>query len=240
MTTSAITNAVLLAAGLGERLRPLTLTLPKPLLPLNGTTAIDEALHFLRRGGIEHVVVNLHHLGDKIKAHVGGGQRYRLTIRYSEEPTILGTGGGIKQAAARFGNTTFVVLNGVVLIDCDVRTVIAHHFKMGADATMVLRAHERNDRFTSVAVDAHGWITDFGGTGHHFYTGLQIVGPTLYQQLPPAGKKSCLIENGCRPLLAAGGRIAAFIHDGYWNKVETSERYEQIKKDITAGKIVLR
>ena len=96
--TTAIDQAMLLAAGLGTRLRPLTLTTPKPLLPLDGCTLIDHQLRYLASAGIGRVAINLHHLGEKIRAHAGDGSRYGLSIHYSEEPEILGTGGGVKRA----------------------------------------------------------------------------------------------------------------------------------------------
>ena len=94
-------KAMILAAGLGTRLRPLTNTIPKPLLPIAGTPSSFGTSCFLKRHGIQDVVINLHHLGPMIEQAVGNGSKYGLRIYYSHEPVILGTGGAIKQAECR-------------------------------------------------------------------------------------------------------------------------------------------
>jgi NDP-sugar pyrophosphorylase family protein len=103
-------KAMILAAGLGTRLRPLTNTIPKPLLPIAGTPLIVWNLLLLKRYGFHDVVINLHHLGPMIEQAVGNGSRYGLRIIYSREPTILGTGGGLKQAEPNFSGESVLVL----------------------------------------------------------------------------------------------------------------------------------
>jgi NDP-sugar pyrophosphorylase family protein len=103
-------KAMILAAGLGTRLRPLTNTIPKPLLPVGGTPLIVWNLLLLRRHGIREVIVNLHHLGHLIRKELGDGSTWGMRISYSEEPTLLGTGGGLKQAEAFFAGEPFLVM----------------------------------------------------------------------------------------------------------------------------------
>ncbi len=232
--TRPITTAMVLAAGLGTRLRPLTNTTPKPLLPLNGTTILEHQLAYLRRGGVEEVVLNLHHLGEQIRARIGDGSAHGLSIRYSEEPTILGTGGGIKQAMAD-AMEPFFVLNGDALIDADVKTLAARHRKSNAAATMVVKALVGNDH-TPVAVSDAERVVGFG-EGNHYYTGLQVVGPALLAALPPAGEASCLIRDGYRTLLQEKTAVAAFVHEGYALDVGTLERYEEARCDVAAGRL---
>ena len=107
-------KAMILAAGLGTRLRPLTNTIPKPLLPIAGTPLIVWNLLLLKRYGFHDVVINLHHLGPMIEQAVGNGSRYGLRIIYSREPAILGTGGGLKQAELYFSGESVLVLHGYV------------------------------------------------------------------------------------------------------------------------------
>src|SRR4026207_1222881 len=95
-------KAMILAAGLGTRLRPLTHVIPKPLLPIAGTPLIVWNLLLLKRHGFHDVVINLHHLGPMIEQALGNGSKYGLRIYYLREPGIFGTGGGLKQAGARF------------------------------------------------------------------------------------------------------------------------------------------
>src|SRR5579883_2046619 len=110
-------RAIILAAGLGTRLRPLTNNLPKPLLPIAGAPLIVWNLLLLRRHGVTEVIVNLHHLGHLIEQELGDGSRFGMTLAYSHEPVILGTGGGIKQAEPFFKGEPFLVLNGDTLLE---------------------------------------------------------------------------------------------------------------------------
>lgn len=229
-----LTRAVLLAAGLGTRLRPLTYTIPKPLLPLDGTPVIDHQLGYLASQGIPEVIINLHHLGDKIRQHVGDGSRFGLKVGYSEEPTILGTGGGIKKASMNFNRETFLVLNSDTLIDADLGAIMKFHLGSKAEATMVLRRLIDSDDYTPVTLNDDGFVAGFG-KGQHFFAGLQIVGSKLLDMLPPAGQPACIIEHGYQPLLAQGGKVAAYIHRSYFNDIGTLERYEKAKSDVEMG-----
>lgn len=236
--TRSIDTAMLLAAGLGTRLRPLTLTTPKPLLPLNGAPLIDHQLRYLKQAGIRRAVINLHHLGEKIRAHVGDGNRFGLSVLYSEEPEILGTGGGIKKAGEILGREPFLALNADALINADLSSVIRYHLEHRAAATMVVQALPPGGDYTPVDVDESGFVRGFG-TGRYYYTGLQILGEEMLSNLPPSGEDACLIADGYRKLLAGGLAIIAFVHEGYVNDLGTLERYEQSKRDIAAGKFRL-
>ena len=214
---------MLLAAGLGTRLRPLTDTVPKPMLPVRGRPLIAYALDALARGGIREVMINLHHLPEQIRAHVGDGSPYGLHAQYSVEPTILGTGGGLKQCADFFGRAPFVVINADTLIDIDIAAVAAYHVTRGGPATLVVRKLSKGESYTPVALAPDGWVTGFG-KGEHYYTGITIGTAPLLDILP-ANHPACLIQEGIKPLLARGERIAAFLHEGTWNDVGTPERY---------------
>ncbi|MBI4211932.1 MAG: nucleotidyltransferase family protein [Deltaproteobacteria bacterium] len=233
-----IRKAMLLAAGFGTRLKPLTDTTPKPLLPLDGHRLIDYPLTFLKRSGIENIMINLHHLGSQIREYVGDGKRYELTVHYSEEAQILGTGGGIKKAGVFFGNDPFIVMNSDSLMEGNVQVIIDHHDSSQADATLVVRRLSPGDPYNSVARDEQGFVLGFGN-GDVFYTGLMVMGPKLLKILPPADRPSCLVKDGFLPLLKAGGRITTFLHEGYWNDVGTPERYEQAKRDVAEGNLRL-
>lgn len=229
-----VNRAMILAAGLGTRLRPLTLKTPKPLLPLNDITLIDHQLRYLAKSNITSVAINLHHLGEKIRNHVGHGASYGLEIFYSEEPEILGTGGGIKGAARFFGRNPFIVLNADTLIAADISALIKTHFSSGAQATMAVKRLVDDADFTPIDVDEKGFIKEFG-SGLYFYTGLQILSPDIFDVLPPAGTSACLIQDGYVKLMERGGRIKAFEYDGYLNDLGTPERYEAAKTAISQG-----
>lgn len=233
-----IDQAMLLAAGLGTRLRPLTLTTPKPLLPIDGCTLIDHQLHYLAAAGIERVAINLHHLGEQIRRHVGDGRRYGLTVQYSEEPEILGTGGGVKRAAPFFEGRPFIVLNADALIDADLRTLMEAHQESCEAATLVLKTLGNGDAYTPVSVDPLGCIANLG-SGSHFFTGLSVIGPQVVAALPVADAVSCLIRDGIVPLMRAGVRVRAFLHEGYFNDLGTPERYQQARADVASGKFCI-
>lgn len=231
---TTIERAMILAAGLGTRLRPITLKTPKPLLSLDGTVLIDHQLRYLARSGMKAVAINLHHLGDRIKEHVGDGSRYGLEINFSEEEEILGTGGGVKKAARFFGRKPFVVLNSDALIDADIGELIKAHMESGVQATMVVKRLLDGDGYTPLDVGEDKIIRDFG-SGNYFFTGLQVLGPEIFDTLPPSGTQACLIGDGYKRMLERGGRIGAFLYDGYFNDMGTPERYEQAKVDVAKG-----
>lgn len=225
---------MVLAAGLGTRLRPLTNKIPKPLLPLDSQKLIDYPLAYLAKNEIQEVMINLHHLGDLIREYVGDGRRYNLKISYSFEPEILGTGGGIKNTESFFDGKPFVCINSDSLLNADFEALLEKHFEARASATMVVKKRGPKDPYEGVEVEG-GFVKKIGRKGEYFYTGLQIIGPDLLKKLPPAGTASCLIKDGYQKLLADGKKVAAFIYDGYFNDLGTPERYERARKDVESG-----
>ncbi len=135
-------KAMILAAGEGQRLRPLTLTVPKVLVPLDGIPLINYHLQWLKKHSIFDVVINLHYLGFKIEDYLGDGSRFGVRIVYSREEYLLGTAGGVKRVADLF-DTTFVVLYGDVLTNLNLSKMIEFHKEKGAIATLVL--HKLNN-----------------------------------------------------------------------------------------------
>lgn len=230
-----ITKAMVLAAGFGTRLHPLTYKTPKPLLPLQKSHLIDYPLKLLEQGGITQVVINLHHLGDQIRDYIGNGSRYGFKVAFSiEEPNILGTGGGIRNVQEFMEDDPFVVINGDTLIEADLKELIDRHNKSGAAATMALMKIREGDSYQPVTIDGDGFVTGFG-KGENFYVGLQIVTKEFLDTLPPTGKESCLVEDGYKPFIEGGGKVAAYIYEGYFNDVGTPERYEKAQNDCLNG-----
>jgi len=234
MTVQPIDRAMILAAGFGTRLRPITLKTPKPMLPLDGAVLIDHQLAYLAASGMKHVAINLHHLGDRIRNHVGSGKQFGMEINFSDEPEILGTGGGIKKAARFFGRKPFVALNADALIACDIGELVRAHMESGAEATMVVKRAEEGADYTPVDVADESTVRGFG-EGEFFYCGLQVLGPEIFDTLPPSGRPSCLIDDGYRRLIERGGKVGAFVYEGYFNDMGTPERYEQAKVDVSNG-----
>lgn len=235
----------MLAAGLGTRLRPLTNTIPKPLLPLAGTPLIVWNLLLLKRHGFTDVVINLHHLGPMIEQALGNGARYGMRITYSQEPVILGTGGGIKQAEPYFSGEPVLVLNGDTLVELDLSALAAFHQERRAAATLVLREDPEAAKWGLVEVGTEDQIiritgrglTDQKPTRLRMFAGIHILTTRLLREVPK-GVASTIID----PYVAAiqrGEAVLGYDCTGYWSDVGTPERYAQAEHDASRGLITL-
>ncbi len=238
-------KAMILAAGLGTRLRPLTNTIPKPLLPVGGTPLIVWNLFLLKRHGFQDVVINLHHLGPMIEQTLGNGSKFGLRIIYSREPLILGTGGGIKQAELYFSGEPVLVLNGDTLVEMDLGALYAFHRAHRAVATLVLREDPEAARWGLVEVGAEHRIVRITGKGlphagptvPRMFAGIHILSPRLLRDVP-RGTASSIID----PYVTAitrGEPVVGYDLKGYWSDVGTAERYAQAEQDARAGLIRL-
>jgi NDP-sugar pyrophosphorylase family protein len=222
-------RAMILAAGKGTRLRPLTETIPKPLVDVCGRPMIAFALELLREAGIRDVVINLHHLGHLIRAALGDGSQYGVRINYSEEDPILDTGGGIEAARRFLHDGTFVIVNADVAIDLRLRDVIDFHRRHGAVATLVLRADPQAERKDDIGIDAAQRIRRFLGQPYdgvspcigerYFFGSVHVVEPRLFDYMQP-GVYSITRDVYPR-LLAAGEPILGYVHQGYWRVLDT-------------------
>ncbi|MDO8493813.1 MAG: NDP-sugar synthase [Deltaproteobacteria bacterium] len=225
-----IRKAMLFSAGFGERLRPLTLKTPKPLLPVGDRPLIDYALAYLKRFGIEEVIVNLHHLGELFEKHCGNGRRYGLKIIYTKEKVLLGTGGGLKNAEEHFKNEeAFFTLNSAALTNCDLDALTTFHQEQSAAVTLVVRPWQEG--YTRVCVEGRQYKKV--GKGNHLFTGLMVMTPAIFSELEL--RDTNLITEGVDLLQQKGTTIAAFEHDGYWRKIENSKDYEAVQQEWASG-----
>jgi NDP-sugar pyrophosphorylase family protein len=230
-------RAMILAAGKGTRLRPLTDTVPKPLIEVAGRPMISFALDRIREAGIHDVVINLHHLGAQIRERLADGADFGVRITYSEEDPILDTGGGIAAAQKFLGTDPFVVLNADTVIDLRLRDAIAFHQQCGAMATMVLRNDANLARYGIIEIDSTQRIRRFLGHGSRpptaiplrpfMYAGIQLFEPRIFKYLPE-GVYSITRDVYPR-LLQAGEPLFGYVFDGYWRVLDTPE-------DLAAGR----
>ncbi|MDH3503286.1 MAG: NDP-sugar synthase [Nitrospirota bacterium] len=237
---------MILAAGLGTRLRPLTNTIPKPLLSVGGTPLIVWNLLLLRACGIRDVIINLHYLGNVIEEAIGDGSRWNMQVRYSPEPTLLGTGGGLKAAEWFFEQQPFLVMNGDTLIELDVKALIEFHQTHGGVATLVLRDDPQAAQWGAVESDAHNRILRINGRGmrqadltgplvERMFAGVHILHPSLLHDAPTETPFS--IIDSYTNELARGSKIFGFLHAAYWSDIGTVARYAQAQADAEAGVI---
>ncbi len=241
-------KAMILAAGLGTRLRPLTDSMPKPLLPVGGTPLIVWNLLMLRAGGIREVMINLHYLGSMIEEALGDGSRWDMRIRYSHEPELLGTGGGLKTAEWFFDGQPFFVMNGDTLIDLDLTSLLDFHHTHGGVATLVLRDDLQAARWGAVECDEQDHILRINGQGvpedaakpamtSRIFAGAHILHPSIMDDAQ-AGTFFSIIDSYTRAL-TEGSRMFGFVHAGYWSDIGTVQRYGQAKSDVDAGLLTL-
>ncbi|MCP4903658.1 MAG: NTP transferase domain-containing protein [bacterium] len=156
-------RAMILAAGLGSRLRPLTNYRAKPALPVQGRPVVSLLLELLAHNGVDQVLINLHHLPETIRDAVAGDHPEGMTIRWSEEPRPLGTGGGIRRAAGFLsGSDDCIVMAGDMLLDVDLSRLLALHRRSGRDVTLILREDSRGRDFGTIGIDARGLLTRIG------------------------------------------------------------------------------
>ena len=241
-------KAMILAAGLGTRLRPLTATIPKPLLPVGGMPLILWNLLLLRAHGLCDVIINLHYLGHLIEEAIGDGSRWDMQVRYSYEPTLLGTGGGLKAAEWFFEKQPFLVINGDTLIELDVQALITFHRTHGGVATLVLRDDPHPAQWGAVESDSQNRIRRINGRGmsqghstgsliERMFAGVHILHPSVLQDAPP-GSSFSIIDSYTNEL-ARDSRMFGFIHTAYWSDIGTVERYAHAQADAEAGLISL-
>jgi NDP-sugar pyrophosphorylase family protein len=154
-------RAMILAAGYGTRLWPLTIDRAKPAIPFLNRPLVGYVAEYLARYGYDEVAVNLHHQSDSIRAALGDGSRFGVRLHYVEEPEILGTSGALDNAREFLEGDTFVVINGKLATDIDLNKALDTHHRTGALATLILRPNVRRERFSTVQT-ANGHVLGFG------------------------------------------------------------------------------
>jgi mannose-1-phosphate guanylyltransferase len=238
MAPSPLT-AVILAAGLGTRLRPLSNKVPKPLFPILNRPLLGLILAQLSAAGFQKVAINTHHRADDINAFLASQQPPDLEIFISFEPDILGTGGGIRKLAGFLGEAPFLVINGDIVTDLDFGAVFSGH-RQDALATMVLHDYPR---FNTVWLDDAGHVAAFGPPPPQAqppsplaFTGIQVVSPRIFKLIPPGFFVD--IINTYRQAIARGDTVAAAIrHDFTWQDIGTPQDYLEVHRRLLAKEL---
>jgi NDP-sugar pyrophosphorylase family protein len=202
---------MVLAAGLGTRMRPLTLLAAKPVLPVLNRPLLHWTLERLARDGVRDVIVNTHHRPASVRRALGDGRAFGLRLTYAHERRILGTGGGPRAVRAFFGREPFLLVNGDVLFDFDLAAIVAHHRASGASVTLVLKEHEEVKAYGGVITRGDGSILSIAGLPRPvpgkgaLFTGVHVLDPALLERLPPGPSDS--VRDLYAPLLAEGARL---------------------------------
>jgi mannose-1-phosphate guanylyltransferase len=238
-------KAVLLIGGLGTRLRPLTLTTPKPLLPIAGQPFLAYQLDFLKRHGIIDIVLCTAYKAEDFRQTMGDGSRYGVHITYVHEQTALGTGGAIKNAEPYIDGPT-LICNGDILMTLDLTELIRFHRDRKALATVSLTEVADPSAFGVVELAPDGRIQRFlekpppgTTTSKLINAGTYVFEKEIFSRIPAGEVYSA--ERGLFPgLLADGKPLFGKALSGYWLDVGTIEKYEQAQRDVADGRYPYR
>jgi NDP-sugar pyrophosphorylase family protein len=220
-------KSMILAAGFGTRFRPLTYTLPKPMVPLLNKPLIAWAVDSLLAGGVQDIVVNLHHLPEPLQAYLEDAYAGRATFEFSFEEEILGTGGGVRRVRLLLeGEDDFFLVNGDTVQFPPWDALREARQSRDSLAAITLRHPPAHDRFTAVYYDG-GLVTGFGqGTGEPLmFSGSHLISSRVFRYLPDK-EFSGIVDEVYQPLLdAAKETIAGVVDDGLWFDIGTPQRY---------------
>lgn len=244
-------KAMILAAGFGTRLFPLTIDRTKPAIPFLGKPLVGYVAEYLAQFGLNEIVVNLHHQPESVKDALGDGSDFGVHIDYTvETPNILGTAGALDNAREYLGDSTFLIVNGKIITDIDIGAALETHRKTGAIATMVLKQNLKREKFTIVNTD-DGFVTGFGDDAQPvseaelrdtesaissplMFTGIQILEPRVFEYIPH-GVYSDIVPSFYSPALKNSEKIAAHVTDANWFELSTIPRYLDISLAMMKG-----
>ncbi|HYP29125.1 MAG TPA: NDP-sugar synthase [Blastocatellia bacterium] len=224
-------KAMILAAGFGTRLWPLTEDRTKPAIPFLNRPLICYSVEYLASFGIRDIIINLHHQPDSVRHALGDGSRLGVRIQYSLEDEILGTSGAMDKVRDSLMGEDFVVINGKIVTDIDLGAAIRTHREQEAIATLVLRENAAGERFSIVEVDERGRIKRFAGfpTAESvapllMFTGVQVLSPRVFDFIP-RNRFSHSTVDVYPKAIEAGETVMAHVDSGYWYEMSTLDRY---------------
>jgi mannose-1-phosphate guanylyltransferase len=231
-------KAMILAAGLGTRLRPLTLERPKALMHVGNRPMIDRVIDYLKRFNADALIVNAHHHQEQLVAHLDKGRPFGLNIRVKVEPEILGTGGGIKNTEGFWDDKPFVVINGDILTDIDLARAYEEHQRAGSLVTLIL--HDCAP-FNQILINERHDVIDIAPKacpGRCAFTGIHIIEPEILSRIPK--DRFYNIIDCYQKLIREGSPIRAYIaEDHYWRDVGTIESYLLANKEVLKENTIL-
>jgi NDP-sugar pyrophosphorylase family protein len=231
--------ALVLAAGLATRLRPLSWMIAKAALPVAGEPLIVRVLRWLASHGISEAVVNLHHRPETITAVTGDGSRFGVRVRYSWEQPLLGSGGGPARAFSLVDDDELLVVNGDTLTDLDVGAVYAAHRASGALVTLGLIENPRPEKYGGVQLYPHGAVARFTPRGHRptgwHFVGVQIVRRAVFDEVPSDAPSESVGQIYPRLMADRPGSVRGWIGRGTFEDIGTPSGYLETCLRLSAG-----
>jgi mannose-1-phosphate guanylyltransferase/mannose-1-phosphate guanylyltransferase/phosphomannomutase len=247
---------MILAAGLGTRLRPITYEIPKPMVPVLGTPVMAHIVELLRRHGFVEVIANLHHFPDAVRDHFGDGSDHGIELSYSYEEALLGTAGGVRNVAGFFGDESFLVISGDALTDIDLSAMRQAHESHDGIATLATRPVDDTSRYGVVVAGSDGRVQGFQekpdpaeALSDLCNCGIYMFRPEIFDHFPPEEALSKIAEPDSPPGFAdwamdvfpelLDGDVPFFVHrfERYWNDVGSLDEYRQSNFDALAGAV---
>ncbi len=238
-------KAFVMAAGLGTRLRPLTYSVPKPLVPIANIPVIGYLIQNLKKNGINEIIVNLHYRPDLIKFYLGNGSKWGLKIHYSYEEKLLGTAGGVK-LKQNFFKKTFIVTSGDGLTDIDLKKAVEYHKEKKAIATVVLKPIDMHLEYGVVEVDSNNRIKNFYEKPsldkiftNLVNTGIYVFEPEVFKFIP----ENKFYDFGSQllpKLVKQNLPVYGYITKEYWCDVGNLSEYRKANHDCMDGKISIK
>ena len=231
-------KAMILAAGLGTRLRPLTDGKPKALVPVANQPVLSRVVEYLKRHGVTEIIVNAHHHCEQIVDFVDQGRPFGIPMEVRIEKEILGTGGGIRNTLDFWNHEAFVVINSDILTDIDLGQAVEAHKRSGDIVTLVLHKYEP---FNQIALREGNKIRTIGRHAHpgcFAFTGIHIMEPPLLRHIP--GNQYFDMIQCYRQLLQAGTPINGFLSEGHkWWDIGSLESYRSANKEAARSEVMV-
>ncbi len=228
---------MILAAGEGRRMRPLTDNTPKPLLEVGGKSLIQHQIERLKAAGIEDMLINLAYLGEQIEAYLGDGSALGVNLTYSTEPYPLETGGAISKAMDYLGASSFILANADVWSDFDYSNLLSQPLvSSNSLARLVMVRNPGFHKTGDFALDRDGLLRLAGeGTdgGAYTYSGMALMSPALISEYPERREKFPLREVFDRAINR--GQIEGVVHSGAWRDIGTPERLRELDVFLLGG-----
>lgn len=243
-------KAVIIAGGLGTRLRPLTYNTPKPIVPMANRPFVLHQIELLRKHGIKEIILNLHYLLDNIRKILEDGKKLGVKIHYSIEEVPLGTAGAVKNAEGFFDEEPIVVFNGDIVTDINISQVVKSHYQNKARATLTLTRVEDPTAYGLIITDKKGMVTHFVekpsweqvanysvmGSADTINAGIYVLDPKIFKGVPPRVEYS--FERQLFPsLLEQGDPIYGYVSDRYWIDIGNPSQYRQAHEAIMRDQV---
>jgi mannose-1-phosphate guanylyltransferase len=239
VTSELAVDAVVLVGGKGTRLRPLTLSAPKPMLPTAGVPFLSHLLSRIRAAGITHVALGTSYRAEVFEQYFGDGAALDLELEYVVEDEPLDTGGAIRNVFDRLRAEHAVIFNGDILSGADLGALLRVHRDASADVTLHLQRVADPSRFGSVPTDADGRVTAFlektpNPPTDQINAGCYVFRRSVIESIP-AGRRVSVERETFPGLLAAGARVQGFVDASYWLDVGTPEAFVRGSADLVRG-----